>query len=121
MFGHSERNPAISRDAQCGASSGKPCNTRGFSGLATGAERFVASGVGGAVSLAARCLQKWPEARMERLVKPISYKRHRFPAEVIRYAVWLYYRFTLSYRDVEELLAQRGVEVSYETIRCCPA
>ena len=55
---------------------------------------------------------------MERLVKPISYKRHRFPADVIRQAVWLYYRFTLSFRDVEELLAQRGVEVSYETIRC---
>ena len=51
-------------------------------------------------------------------MKPISYKRHRFPADVIRQAVWLYYRFTLSFRDVEELLAQRGVEVSYETIRC---
>lgn len=49
---------------------------------------------------------------------PVSYKRHRFPAEVIRYAVWLYFRFTLSFRDVEELLAQRGIEVSYETIRC---
>ena len=51
-------------------------------------------------------------------MKPISFKRHRFPADVIRQAVWLYYRFTLSYRDVEELLAQRGIEVSYETIRC---
>lgn len=51
-------------------------------------------------------------------MKPISYKRHRFPPEVIRYAVWLYFRFTLSLRDVEELLVQRGVEVSYETIRC---
>ena len=49
---------------------------------------------------------------------PISYKRHRFPPEVIRYAVWLYFRFTLSFREVEELLAQRGIEVSYETIRC---
>lgn len=37
-----------------------------------------------------------------------------FPPEVIRYAVWLYFRFTLSFRDVEELLAQRGIEVSYE-------
>ena len=55
---------------------------------------------------------------MERLVKPISYKRHRFPADVIRQAVWLYYRFTLSFRDVEELLAQRGVDVSYEKIGC---
>ena len=47
----------------------------------------------------------------------ISYKRHRFPAEVIRQAVWLYFRFTLSLRDVEEMLAQRGIEVSYETVR----
>jgi putative transposase len=51
-------------------------------------------------------------------VQPISYKRHRFPPEVIRQAVWLYYRFTLSLRDVEELLAARGIDVSYETIRC---
>src|SRR4051812_49044322 len=48
----------------------------------------------------------------------LSFKRHRFPAEVIRHAVWLYFRFTLSLRDVEELLAQRGILVSYETIRC---
>ena len=51
-------------------------------------------------------------------VKPISFKRHRFPADVIRHAVWLYFRFSLSFRDVEELLAQRGIEVSYETVRC---
>ena len=50
--------------------------------------------------------------------KPLSFKRHRFPSDVIRQAVWLYFRFTLSLRDVEELLAQRGIEVSYETIRC---
>ena len=51
-------------------------------------------------------------------MKPISFKRHRFPADVIRHAVWLYFRFSLSFRDVEELLAQRGIDVSYETIRC---
>ena len=51
-------------------------------------------------------------------MKPISFKRHRFPADVIRHAVWLYFRFNLSFRDVEELMAQRGVDVSYETIRC---
>ena len=51
-------------------------------------------------------------------MRSISYKRHRFPPEVIVHAVWLYYRFTLSFRDVEELLAQRSIEVSYETIRC---
>ena len=47
----------------------------------------------------------------------ISYKRHRFPSAVIQHAVWLYVRFTLSLRDVEEMLAHRGVDVSYETIR----
>ena len=50
-------------------------------------------------------------------MKPISYKRHRFPPDVIRYAVWLYGRFTLSLRDVEDLLAERGIEVSYEAVR----
>src|SRR5215211_2681011 len=48
---------------------------------------------------------------------PISYARHQFPPEVIRQAVWLYLRFTLSYRDVEDLLAERGLAVSYETVR----
>jgi putative transposase len=48
---------------------------------------------------------------------PISYARHQFPPVVIRDAVWLYLRFTLSYRDAEELLAERGLEVSYETVR----
>src|ERR671917_2386532 len=49
---------------------------------------------------------------------PISYARHQFPPEVIQHAVvWLYLRFTLSYRDVEDLLAERGLEVSYETVR----
>ena len=51
-------------------------------------------------------------------MKPISYKRHRFPPEVIRQAVWLYFKFTLSLRDVEEILAERGIDVSYETVRC---
>ncbi len=45
------------------------------------------------------------------------YKRHRFPAEIISRSVWLYYRFSLSYRDVEELLAERGITVSHETVR----
>src|SRR5690349_21315019 len=48
---------------------------------------------------------------------PLCYRRYRFPAEIIRHAVWLYLRFTLSYRDVEELLAERGIETSYETVR----
>jgi putative transposase len=45
------------------------------------------------------------------------YKRHRFPAEIISHSVWLYYRFTLSYRDVEELMAARGVTLSHEAVR----
>ena len=51
-------------------------------------------------------------------MKSISFKRHRFPPDVIRYAVWLYFRFTLSVRDVEELLAERGIEASREAVRC---
>src|SRR5215204_2956311 len=50
-------------------------------------------------------------------MRPISYRRHQFPADIIRHAIWLYLRFTLSYRDVEELLAERGIETSYETVR----
>ena len=45
------------------------------------------------------------------------YKHHRFPGEIISHAVWLYFRFPLSHRDVEELLFVRGVMVSYEAIR----
>jgi transposase-like protein len=51
-------------------------------------------------------------------MRPFSFKRHRFPPEVIRLAIWLYFRFTLSLRDVEDLLAERGIDVTYETIRC---
>jgi hypothetical protein len=57
-------------------------------------------------------------ARRSGSTKPLSFKRHRFPREVILHAVWLYCRFTMSLRDVEELMAERRVEVSYETIRC---
>ena len=45
------------------------------------------------------------------------YKGHRFPAEIIQYSAWLYHRFNLSHRDVEDLLAERGIAVSYEAIR----
>ena len=48
---------------------------------------------------------------------PERYKRHRFPVEIISHGVWLYYRFCLSYRDVEERLFARGVIVTYEAIR----
>ena len=53
-------------------------------------------------------------------MSPLStnrYKNHRFPAEIISHGVWLYFRFCLSYRDVEELLFARGVMVTYEAIR----
>jgi len=45
------------------------------------------------------------------------YHRHRFPTEIISDCVWLYFRFALSFRDVEEILAMRGVSLSYETVR----
>jgi putative transposase len=48
---------------------------------------------------------------------PERYKHHRFPTEIIRHGVWLYFRFCLSYRDVEELLLVRGILVTYEAIR----
>src|SRR5215813_10721762 len=48
---------------------------------------------------------------------PFCYRRHRFPPEIIQHAIGLYLRFTLSYRDVEELLAERGLDISYETVR----
>jgi transposase-like protein len=47
----------------------------------------------------------------------ISYRRHRFPPSIIQHAIWLYLRFTLSYRDVEDLLAKRGLDISHETVR----
>jgi putative transposase len=51
------------------------------------------------------------------MTHPISYKRHRFPPEIIAHAVWLYFRFPLSLRLVEEMLLERGIVVSYETVR----
>ncbi|MFC1456021.1 IS6 family transposase [Microvirga arabica] len=51
------------------------------------------------------------------MTKPVSYKRHRFPPEIIAHAVWLYFRFPLSLRLVEEMLLERSILVSYETVR----
>ncbi len=50
-------------------------------------------------------------------MRKISYHRHRFHPDIIKQAIWLYFRFTMSYWDVEELLAERGIDVSYETVR----
>ena len=46
-----------------------------------------------------------------------TYKRHRFPPDIISYAVWLYYRFNLSHRNMEDLLAERGITVSRDMLR----
>lgn len=54
---------------------------------------------------------------MKLLPTPNPYKRHRFPAEIIGHCVWLYFRFYLSYRDVEELMAERGSILTYEAVR----
>jgi transposase-like protein len=51
-------------------------------------------------------------------VKPTSFKRHRFPADVIGQEVWLYFSLSLSFRDVEERMVAEGIGVSYEAIRC---
>ena len=50
-------------------------------------------------------------------MKKISYSGYRFPPDIIQQAIWLYLRFTLSFRNVEDLLAERGIMVSYETVR----
>ena len=47
----------------------------------------------------------------------VTYKRHRYPPQIISHAIWLYFRFSLSFRDVQELLAQRGISFTYEAIR----
>ena len=49
-------------------------------------------------------------------MRQLSFKHHRFPPDIIRHSVWLYARFTLSYRDVEEMLAERGLDISDEGI-----
>jgi putative transposase len=54
---------------------------------------------------------------METTPSPSLYKGHRFPPEIISHCVWLYYRFSLSYRDIEEIMAERGVKLTYETVR----
>src|SRR5205807_9510015 len=58
-----------------------------------------------------------PRRPYARAMRPLSYSGYRFPPEIIQHAIWLYLRFTLSFRDVEELLAERGIDVSHETVR----
>ena len=54
------------------------------------------------------------------MIKPVSYKRHRFPPAIIAHAVWLYFRFPLSLRLLEEMLLERRIVISYETVRRWP-
>ena len=54
---------------------------------------------------------------MKTIATALDYKGFRFPPEISSHAVWLYFRFSLNFRDVEELLTQRGIVVTYETIR----
>ena len=50
-------------------------------------------------------------------MRQLSFKRYRFPPNIIRHSIWLYTRFTLSFGDVEEMLAERGLDISHETVR----
>ena len=80
---------------------------------------FCASNFAGIVNSSARCSRAkvWHTTPRQTPSTSRSYRGYRFPAEIISHAVWLYFRFSLSYRDVEELLAARGVIVTYETVR----
>jgi hypothetical protein len=62
-------------------------------------------------------LTAWQSCGMDTSPVTTKYKNHRFPVEIISHAVWLYFRFCLSFRDVEEILLERGVSVTYEAIR----
>jgi putative transposase len=73
----------------------------------------------GSVALTDWCRSELYACYMTKLPTDITehrYKRHRFPAEIIGHAVWLYHRFPLSLRDVEDPLAERGIDVSFQTV-----
>src|SRR5271165_5899500 len=77
--------------------------------------RRLQQGVSGALSRRRACGRT--RGRITERMKKISYSGYRFLPEIIDQLIWLYLRFTLSLRDVEDLLAERGVAVSYETVR----
>jgi putative transposase len=79
--------------------------------------RTIGLGVVNLLSRLYRLGPVWHTRRMDTATPANPYKNHRFPAEIIGHAVWLYFRFCLSYRDVEELLFAHGVLVTYEAIR----
>jgi putative transposase len=62
-------------------------------------------------------MSDWARDRCCMILPPVSYKRHRFPPQTIAHAAWLYFRFPLSLRLVEEMLLERSIVVSYESIR----
>jgi hypothetical protein len=78
--------------------------------------RFCLSFRAGIVNLSGS-YRVWQSCGMDTPPAATKYKNHRFPVEIISHAVWLYFRFCLSFRDVEELLLERGVIVTYEAIR----
>jgi putative transposase len=81
-----------------------------------GACRPANTGIHGTVRLTIKAQPRSYTAAMPTARDPL-YQRHRFPPEVISHAVWLYFRFPLSLRMVEEMLAMRGISVTYETVR----
>src|SRR5262244_3689715 len=78
--------------------------------------RASTSGTTGIVNLSGTPIA-WQSCGMDTPPATIKYKNHRFPIEIISHAVWLYFRFCLSFRDVQEILLERGVSVTYEAIR----
>jgi len=90
-----------------GSISRSPYNTYG--------RRAAPGGTRGPVLLLSNYAGLGNHPRMNRSTNP--YERHRFPPAIIRYAVWLYRRFNLSHRDIEDLLAERGIEASYESVQ----
>ena len=96
--------PAFRKKRQC---------TKSASGSAC--RRFGIISLNGVVTAIRSC--GFAGGQVAKGMKNISYKGYRFPPEIIQQAIWLYVRFTLSFRDVEDLLAERAIMVSYETVR----
>jgi len=74
------------------------------------------SGLGSKVSAADKCYKYFQVKLISATMDGSTYKSHWFPPEIISHAIWFYNRFTLSFRDVEDLLTERGITVSYDLI-----
>src|SRR4051794_19212264 len=105
------RSPSKSpvRSTGCGARSTRTASCSTFS--------YRAGGTNGPPNGIVTVALSLPQVSYPDRMSSLSYRGHRFPAAIIQHAIWLYLRFTLSYRDVEELLAERGLDLSYETVR----